>query len=641
MIKQWERNTKKKFYLIIALSLVLILSGGLYAYAYTTAVGSISIAEPTGDIATVNATATQPDWDSVTDNLSENTTCGESPTGDLFTIAPNPAYSGDLVASVHLTNTGSLIKAYQYLNMEVYIEGSVSANETPNYRLLTLQNGRANFSLEGLQPTTGNWTQTSQADFEGGTLYQVDTTTSPGNVLLDTFTDNVTDSFDDESKIASSANVTVTGGQVKLTAGAPATETLRPDAAGDETGIAVQEPVTGEHWDKVDEAVSDNDTTYVQSNSIGWEEDLYNAANTTVGSGTINYVKVYMVARSLNPLDQTSAYVHIKTNGAEYDGTEERVTTSYATYSYQWNTNPSTNTTWTWDEIDALQIGVGLRRALGTGGPPGRYTRCTQVYAEINYTTGYDSPGTITSINLLSDEKVVSIDDFEYNASAIPSGTSLKVQFSTDNTSWYNSAGTLDGWDTLSQGTANISLSGLGWSGANFYYHMEFTSDGTDTPVLDEIRVYFSTYYASGDLTSSAHDAGDDLAWDWLNIYFTISEPSGTDIKFQLRSAATEAGLSAATWYGPTGTGDYYTTSGTAINSVHDGDRWIQYKAYFSGPGDYTPTLSDVSITYSAPSAYYTVEIIGGGYCLVSDNTSEWGEGWTTTPEFYFEATQR
>ena len=641
MIKQWERNTKKKFYLIAALVLVLVLSSGLYAYAYTTAVETISIADPTGDIATSNETATQPDWDSVTDNLSENTTCGEVPTGDLFEITPNSAYSGDIEASVHLTNTGSLIKAYQYLNMEVYIEGSESANETPNYRLLTLQNGQANFSLEGLQPTTGNWTQTSQADFEGGTLNQVDTTTSSGNVLLDTFTDSVTDSFDDETKIDSSVNVTVTGGQVKLTAGAPATETLRPEAAGDETGIAVQEPTSGEHWDKVDEATSDDDSTYIQSNSSSWQEDLYNTANSTVGSGTINYVKVYMVAKSLNTPGQTSAYVQIKTNGAEYDGTPEQVTTSYATYSYQWNTNPSTNTTWTWDEINALQIGAGLRRALASGPPSGRYTLCTQVYAEISYTTGYDSPGIITSINLLSGEKVVSIDDFEYNASAIPSGTSLKVQFSTDNTSWYNSAGTLDGWDTLSQGTANISLSGLGWSGANFYYHTEFTSDGTGTPVLDEISVYFSTYYASGDLTSSAHDTGDDLAWDWLNIYFTISEPSGTDIKFQLRSAATEVGLSSATWYGPTGTGDYYTTSGTAINAVHDGDRWIQYKAYFSGPGDSTPTLGDVSISYSAPVESYTVEIIGGGYCLVSDNTSEWGAGWTTTPEFYCEVTQR
>jgi len=646
MIKQWERRAKKKLYLITAFLLVLIISGGVYAYTYTTAVGTINVAQPTADVATCNASASQPDWSSVTDNLSENTTCGEVPTGDLFEITPNPAYTGDLLANVNLTNVGSLIKAYQYLNMKVYVAGSASANETPDYQLVSLQNGQANFSLLGLTATTGTWTQTTQGEFESGTLNQVDAATSPGDVILDTFTDNVTDSFDDATNIAASANVTVSGGQVRLTSspGASDNETIRPNAAGDKTNILEQFPVTGDHWDKVDEATSDNDSTYVQSNSADWEEDLYNLTDHTAPSGaTINYVKVYMVVRSLKTPSGPSAYVHIKTNGAEYiGGMGEQVTTSYATYSYEWTTNPSTNTTWTWSEIDNLQAGVGLMRALGTGGGSGRYTRCTQVYVEVNYTEEtYDSPGTITSVNLLTGEKVVSIDNFEYNAPSIPTGTGLKVQFSTDNATWYNSAGTLDGWDTLSEGTDNISLSGLSWSGPNFYYHMEFISDGSDTPVLEEIRVYFSTYYASGDLTSSAFDAGSDLEWDWQHIYFTISEPSGTDIKFQIRSAATEGGLSAATWYGPAGTGDYYTTSGTAINSVHDGDRWIQYKAYFSGPGDYTPTLSDVSITYSAPVSAYTVEITGGGYCLVSDNTSDWGEGWTTTPDFYCEVVQR
>ncbi|MEE9399494.1 MAG: hypothetical protein V3V23_04420, partial [Dehalococcoidales bacterium] len=213
MIKQWQRNGKRKFYLALAFLLILIISSGIFAYTYTTAVGTIGIASPTGDIATVNTTAIQPDWGSVTDNLSENTTCGEVPPGDLFTIIPNPVYSGDLLASIHLMNTGSLIKAYQYLNMQVYVEGSVSASETPNYQLLTLQNGQATFSLLGLTPSSDTWTQTSQADFEGGTLNQIDTTTSPGDVLLANFTDNVTDSFDDQTKIASSANVTVSGGQ--------------------------------------------------------------------------------------------------------------------------------------------------------------------------------------------------------------------------------------------------------------------------------------------------------------------------------------------------------------------------------------------------------------------------------------------
>jgi hypothetical protein len=353
-----------------------------------------------------------------------------------------------------------------------------------------------------------------------------------------------------------------------------------------------------------------------------------------VGTGTINYVKVYTVSR-VTQAGGNDAYVHIKTNGVEYNGTTETLTTGYATYSYQWDNNPQTTAAWTWDEIDALQIGVGIRRPKRN-----EETRVTQVYAEVNY-SAYEPTGTITSTNLLSGETVVSTDNFTYNASAIPSGTGLKVQFSQDNTNWYNSSGTPGGWDTLSQGTNNIDLSGLGWSGANFYYHMQFSASGdrTDTPVLDEIAANFSAYYSSGDLTSSNHNAGYDAFW--RNIVFTINELSGTDIKFQLRSAATEGGLSSATWYGPTGTGDYYTTTGTAINDVHDGDRWIQYKAYFTSPGDNTPTLSDITITYATTTSSYTVEIVGGGYCLISDNTSDWGAGWTTTPELYCEVTQR
>ncbi len=640
MINQWEGKNKKKFYLIIAFLLVLIISGGTYAYTYTTAVGTINIAAPTGDIATSNATATQPDWNSV---LSANTTCGDVPTGNIFSINPNPAYTGDLLANIHLANVGSLIKAYQYLNMQVYVASSASASETPNYKILTLQNGQATFSLLELVASSNTWTQTSQADFEGGTLNQLDTTTSPGDVILDTFTDNVTDSYDDQTMIASSANITVSGGQVKLSyaSGSSATETLRPNATGDETGISEQYPATGANWDKVDEATSDDDTTYIQNNG-GWQEDLYNTGNHVTGSGIINYVKVYMVNRALDTPTRTGAYVHIKTNGVEYNGPEELLTTSYATYSNQWTNNPQTGSAWTWDEIDALQIGVGIRGSKAGGSPSTRYTRSTQVYVEVNYTDiSYNSLGTLTSVNLLSGETVISIDSFYYDASAIPSGTSLKVQYSQDNSNWYNSAGTSDGWDTLAQGTNSVDLSGLSWSGANFYYNMEFTSDGGDTPILDEISAVFSTYYAAGDLTSSSNDAGSDAAWDWQNITFTLTEPSTTDIKFQLRSATTEGGLSVATWYGPTGTGDYYTTSGALINSVHDGDRWIQYKAYFSGPSDYTPTFSDISISYTAAASTYTVEIIGGGYCLISDNSSEWGSGWSVTPEFYSEITQR
>lgn len=222
---------EKKSYLIIILAAVLILSGGLYAYTYTTTVNTISTAEPTENIAAANATPAQPDWSSVLDTVTE-------------------------------------------------------------------------------------------------------------------------------------------------------TIIYRPNAAGDETNITEQFPATGEHWDKVDEAISDNDTTYVQTSDQAWREDLYNIADhsTQTAGGSINYVTTYMRAKSMVTPTQDTGYVHIKTSGVEYNGSAENLTTSYAPYSYQWNTNPQTGSPWAWSEIDALQIGTGLRRP-----DINQYTRLTQSYTEVSF----------------------------------------------------------------------------------------------------------------------------------------------------------------------------------------------------------------------------------------------------------------
>ncbi len=297
---------KNRFKLMVALVLALTISGGLYAYTFSTATAVIGIAEPTGDIATCNATETQPDWediltpvpdteilrpnasgtysqcddigdspnylcvdevipdgdtthvrtrggateldtyniadhsegvgditsvtvyirsrvtnsthdietairtydtnyfDSLTStsstsyiNISANwetnpytdsawtwdeidaleagvrqydlgpgearTTqvyvevaweapplSGDVPTGDLFEITPHADYTGDLAVKVYLVNTDNLTKVYEYLNIELYLEGSVEAGQTPNYRVLTLENGVAAFNLVGL-----------------------------------------------------------------------------------------------------------------------------------------------------------------------------------------------------------------------------------------------------------------------------------------------------------------------------------------------------------------------------------------------------------------------------------------------------------------------------------------------------------
>jgi hypothetical protein len=139
-----------KLALTLTLALALLLTGGSYVYTFATGGLTMGITEPTADIATCNATATQPDWDSILDDVSANITCASVPTGYLFGVTPNPEYMGELVVMVYLVNTANLTKAYQYLNIKLYLEGSAEAKQTPNYRLLTLSNAEVAFTFENL-----------------------------------------------------------------------------------------------------------------------------------------------------------------------------------------------------------------------------------------------------------------------------------------------------------------------------------------------------------------------------------------------------------------------------------------------------------------------------------------------------------
>jgi hypothetical protein len=79
---------------------------------------------------------------------------GGVPTGDLFDITPTTDYTGDLAVRVYLTNTGDLVKAYDDLNIRLYLEGSVEAGETPDYLVLTPENGLVTFNLKDYSPGT-------------------------------------------------------------------------------------------------------------------------------------------------------------------------------------------------------------------------------------------------------------------------------------------------------------------------------------------------------------------------------------------------------------------------------------------------------------------------------------------------------
>lgn len=150
-----------------------------------------------------------------------------------------------------------------------------------------------------------------------------------------------------------------------------ATETLRPNATGDETNIASQYPAEGEHWDKVDDDSGTAD--YVYTDAANYQRDLYNIA-TSSGSGTINSITVYAVVVGSYGREKLA----IKSGTTISEGPDETVTSG--TISNSWVTNPDTSSAWTWDDINSLQIGISLK----TAGPA--YTLCQRIYVIVDYT---------------------------------------------------------------------------------------------------------------------------------------------------------------------------------------------------------------------------------------------------------------
>lgn len=76
-------------------------------------------------------------------------TQGEVPHGDLFDITPHEDYTGDMLVKLYVTNTAELIKAYKYLNMKIYTADTLEAGETPDYQILSIENGVVQFNIIG------------------------------------------------------------------------------------------------------------------------------------------------------------------------------------------------------------------------------------------------------------------------------------------------------------------------------------------------------------------------------------------------------------------------------------------------------------------------------------------------------------
>ena len=164
------------------------------------------------------------------------------------------------------------------------------------------------------------------------------------------------------------------------------TLTLRPTGAGDTTEHE-DFPVAGSNYEKVDEVIADNYTTYLFNRTSVSKIDLYHITDTTQ-SGTIQNVEVLAKWRNDNynyPTAGSKLWNKIKTGGVEYRGDS-----AYSLHgdgwqytSYSWASNPSDSVDWVWGDINSLQIGIETDPDYVADDKYG--ARTTQVYAILTY----------------------------------------------------------------------------------------------------------------------------------------------------------------------------------------------------------------------------------------------------------------
>lgn len=151
------------------------------------------------------------------------------------------------------------------------------------------------------------------------------------------------------------------------------TSVLRPSGPGTYTEWTTVYPSTISHWDAVNDADADGDSSYVETATQN-SRDTY-TVNNLPGSGTVSRVKVYVMAKRSS--SGAAFKIMVRTHGNDYFSGSFTPSTSYTYYSYTWDQNPYTNNEWTVDEVNSLEVGV---QCAGTRG-----VRVTQIYVEVEW----------------------------------------------------------------------------------------------------------------------------------------------------------------------------------------------------------------------------------------------------------------
>jgi len=129
----FAEKSRKGLLFIGCILLALAISGGIFAYGQTTTTVGLTVTGQ-GDFAVVTAAGSPPAWNVF------GSYKGKVGTGDLFTITPDAAWTGDMSVLLTLTNSYKLVEAYRILVLEIEIHDA-GANPVGTTEYLTLGKG--------------------------------------------------------------------------------------------------------------------------------------------------------------------------------------------------------------------------------------------------------------------------------------------------------------------------------------------------------------------------------------------------------------------------------------------------------------------------------------------------------------------
>ncbi len=150
----FEEKSRRGLVMLGAFLLTLAITGGIFAYTFTTATVTMLVTTASSDFAMISANRT------VLTYQPFGTYRGAIPTGNLFNITPASGYTGDLEVTVYLSNPDELTKNYRYWLLRLQLTDNSTGHNPVDAQggtqVLTMENGHASFYFNSANFTSMN-----------------------------------------------------------------------------------------------------------------------------------------------------------------------------------------------------------------------------------------------------------------------------------------------------------------------------------------------------------------------------------------------------------------------------------------------------------------------------------------------------